>query len=65
MSERGWIAACPVCKWHGLVFTQEAAEAARSAHERINGHRGVTVHPATEVPGATRHAVGAALKQWA
>lgn len=65
MRERGWIAQCPVCKWAALVFTQEGAEAARSAHERMNNHRGVTAHPATEVPGATRHKVGESLKQWA
>ncbi len=49
MPERGWVATCPVCKWSALVFTQEGAEAARSAHERMSKHRGVTVQSTAEI----------------
>lgn len=48
MSERGWIATCPLCKWSALVFTREGAEAARSAHERLRWHQGVTVQSTAE-----------------
>ena len=60
MSERGWVATCPVCKWSALVFTREGAEAARSAHERMSKHRGVAAHPPTEPPpwGESRPQVG-------
>ncbi len=64
MSEHGWIATCPVCKWSALVFTREAAEAARSAHERISKHRGVTAHPASDVgPNASWSAGSDSLRQ--
>lgn len=62
MPERGWVATCPVCKWTALVFTREGAEAARSAHERMSKHRGVTALPASEV-GPTRPAGSDSLKQ--
>ena len=62
MPEDGWVTTCPVCKWRALVFTQEAAEAVRSAHERFREHRGVTVHPASAVgPRASWSAGGGFL----
>ncbi len=64
MSEDGWVTACPVCKWSALVFTREAAEAARSAHERLRQHQGVTVNPASTVgPRASWSAGGDLLRQ--
>jgi hypothetical protein len=50
---RMWKAACPICKWSTLVYSQEGAQAAKLAHEQIKGHKSVTVQPVEE--RATMH----------
>jgi hypothetical protein len=58
-----WKARCPVCKWSVLIFSQEAANAAKRAHEQIKGHRNVAIQPVDEGSPAAGRTGGSGLPQ--